>query len=149
MLPDTAQSFRGTLYIHVWIRFLNWKRRRSVGINFLSNEFMVATLIVLIISLMAKHIFIIMKVLLIKKSRFKINILEKNWANWRLLTISSCLTFYKESVYNISAFDVVLIIFQENCQVVVSQPKIDHGFGVLQGSRNGVQKWQQVCFRYY
>jgi hypothetical protein len=39
---------------------------------------MVATLIVLIISLMAKHIFIIMKVLLIKKSRFKINILEKN-----------------------------------------------------------------------
>ena len=29
MLPDTAQSFRGTLYIHVWIRFLNWKKKKN------------------------------------------------------------------------------------------------------------------------
>ena len=29
MLPDTAQSFRGTLYIHVWIRFLNWKKKKK------------------------------------------------------------------------------------------------------------------------
>jgi hypothetical protein len=29
VLPDTAQSFRGTLYIHVWIRFLNWKKKKK------------------------------------------------------------------------------------------------------------------------
>ena len=29
MLPDTAQSFRGTLYIHVRIRFLNWKKKKK------------------------------------------------------------------------------------------------------------------------
>ena len=29
MLPDTAQSFRGTLNIHVWIRFLNWKKKKK------------------------------------------------------------------------------------------------------------------------
>ena len=31
MLPDTAQSFRGTLYIHVWIRFLNWKKKKALN----------------------------------------------------------------------------------------------------------------------
>jgi hypothetical protein len=29
-MPDTAQSFRGTLYIHVWIRFLNWKKKKDM-----------------------------------------------------------------------------------------------------------------------
>jgi hypothetical protein len=27
VLPDTAQSFRRTLYIHVWTWFLNWKKK--------------------------------------------------------------------------------------------------------------------------
>jgi hypothetical protein len=33
VLPDTAQSFRGTLYIHVWIRFLNWKKKKKKKIK--------------------------------------------------------------------------------------------------------------------
>ena len=41
VLPDTAQSFRGTLYIHVWIRLLNWKKKNA---NFYDTKWAVPTI---------------------------------------------------------------------------------------------------------